>query len=243
MRIRLAFVVKMLGFVLGGCMAIVVAAALLAWITFDANGTMAAVSDAFRDRYDRTLRAGEAPQLTLWPRPAVVLGKVTLSDPHRNDVFARVEEVRARLSLLPLLMRQTQVHDLRLKGVDLRLVHNRDGGWNFSDLLAEGPQSDSPDSLRLDSLSVRDGQLRLEDQRTARSLKLTQLSLQTGAIRDGIPDHLQAQADVSDPAQRYRGETEVVQQLSAQAGAGGGGADRSASGCGRQCVGPARGLR
>lgn len=201
MRIRLAMVVKLLGFVLGGLVAAGAAAALLVWITFDPAATANALTEAMRARYDRTLRIGDAPRLTLWPWPAMALGKVSVSDARRSDVVAQVAELRAELSLLPLLRRQTEIRKLTLKGLDARIVRNSEGAWNIADLLADlgGAESDEA-ALKLDSLAIKDGVFRFEDQHSFRRARLSDLGIETGPLRDGLPNLLKLRGRLSEVA-------------------------------------------
>jgi AsmA protein len=149
-RIRLSTVNKILGFILGGLAAVSVGAALFVWISFDAQQALDRITQAVHTRYDRTLRADEAPRFSLWPWPAVELRKVTLSEAHRQDVFATVDEARLELSLAPLLMREAIVRRMAFDGLDARLRRDTQGNWNVADLFADGTEEvDETVSARL----------------------------------------------------------------------------------------------
>lgn len=198
MRIRLATVVKMLGFVLGGLMTATAALGLLVWVSFDAGEALNTVSRQVQERYDRTLRSTEPARLSLWPWPAVTLREVSLSEANHAENFAKVATVRAELALLPLLTRRAQIRRIELEGLECRLVRNRDGAWNVSDLLS--PSTDAagkPEFPRLEGLKIAGASVTIDDQRGGRNLNLQKLSLEAGSLRDGISGQFQMQAEVT----------------------------------------------
>lgn len=169
MKIRLPVVLRVLGFLLGGFVALVAALAFLVWVSFDAERTAGAFSQHFKDRYQRTLVLGAEPQLHIWPQPMLVLRSVSLSEAGRNEIFATAEELRLELAPLPLLLRRHEILSLSLHNVDVRLSRARTGDWNLGKLL-QAPAADAPVTpwqSRLESIRLSGAKLRVDDGRNA----------------------------------------------------------------------------
>src|SRR5262245_23816578 len=75
--------------------------------------------------------------LTFFPKIGAEVEKVALSERNGPKPFARIEEARVALALLPLLSRQVIVDQVTLSGLAVDLVRNKDGRTNFDDLLGE----------------------------------------------------------------------------------------------------------
>lgn len=188
MSLRVATVMRVLGFLLGGFFAVSLAILLFVWISFDANRAGNSLVQYFRDQYQRTLRLGEAPRLRMLPFPVLELRKLSLSEPGKNEVFASAASVRLDLQLMPLLLRQTVVERVLLAKADLHLVRKANGDWNAGDLAASGQAlQELPWHAELESLDLREARLSVDDLASARHLELSELALHTGSLRDKIP--------------------------------------------------------
>lgn len=135
MKIRLASVIRILGFLLGGLVAISAALTLYVWISFDATAASDLLSRHIQTQYKRTLMMTGAPQLVVWPRPAIRLNKVSLKDGGRRESFASATELHVELAILPLLKNHFEITGLHASGVQLQLRQLPTGEWNLSDLL------------------------------------------------------------------------------------------------------------
>jgi AsmA protein len=97
--------------------------------------------------------------LRLTPMPQVVAGQVRLD--HDDAPVARVDEVRLRFALVPLLTGETRVTGIDLVRPDIRLVRDADGRFNLGGGDAE---ADDDGSFSLSALDLIDATLTYVDQ-------------------------------------------------------------------------------
>ncbi|MBK9217539.1 MAG: AsmA family protein [Uliginosibacterium sp.] len=188
MSLRIATLTRVLGFLLGGFFAVSLAVLLFIWVSFDSSRVSTTLSQYFRDQYQRSLRIGEAPRLRLRPLPVLELGKLSLSEPGKSEVFATLDALSLDLELVPLLLRQTVVKGARLTKAEIHFVRSAAGSWNASDLLAGGIGLQAlPWPVQIERLHVNDSTLKLSDLATASHFVLSDVSLLTGALRDKSP--------------------------------------------------------
>ncbi len=108
---------------LGGLLLVLFFVAGLAVALFDPNAFKTQIVDAVKSQTGRELRIDAPIDLKLFPWLAVSLGKVSLSNaPGFGDApLVRVDEVRARVKLLPLLSRRVEADSLVVRGLELNL--------------------------------------------------------------------------------------------------------------------------
>src|SRR5207248_1793571 len=102
--------------------------------TFDPNAYKPMIIDLVKRQTGRTLTIDGKIALTFFPKVGAGLGKVTLSEPNRSAVFARVDEAHVAVALIPLLSKQVNVDRVTLTGLTVDLVRYKDGHTNFDDL-------------------------------------------------------------------------------------------------------------
>lgn len=94
-------------------------------------------------RTGRDLVITKRPSIALWPRLAVSLIDVTLSDPPSmgRTPFAKASAVEAEAELWPLLSGQVKLERLVLKDpvIDLRVDQNGRRNWDFAESLPAAP--------------------------------------------------------------------------------------------------------
>lgn len=203
MFVRIATVIRLLGFVLGGFFAVSAAILLFVWASFDAGHASNELIQYFASQYQRNLRLGAPPSLHLRPFPVLELHQVSLSEPGKKDVFASADTVVIELQLMPLLLRKTVVQGLALHQPVLHLVRGKNGSWNAADLLADGlGLQDLPWKMDLNSLDLVGGLLDLEDQQFSRQATLADLSLHTGPLRNAHPGAFELRASLNTGADR-----------------------------------------
>lgn len=155
---------RLLGFSLGGLMAVLCLLVFYTWSSFNAEQTASSLKQYFKQNYQRNVLMAGAPQLRVWPRPALLLNRVSLSEPGRAQVFASAEQMRIDLAIIPLLWRQYEVTQIRVSNLALNLSRTPAGVWNLSALLAAPPAKTPslPWQLNLEGLSVRGARVRIE---------------------------------------------------------------------------------
>lgn len=195
-------VLRVLGFFLGGLVAVVAALAFLVWVSFDAERTAGALTQHFKDHYQRTLVLGKEPQLRVWPRPALVLRQASLSEPGRSDVFASVASVRLDLAPLALLARRHEILRVSLSGLQAHCVRARNGEWNLANLLAVSTASVAPPPwlLQISEISLRGATLQVDDAGTGMQVEIRNLDADAQSVNKGVPGQLSWQGQWLDKA-------------------------------------------
>ena len=121
----------------GGLVVLLIVAVAIVAATFDPNQYKPQIVDLVKEKTGRTLTMDGKIGLTFFPRIGAEVEKVALSEPKSTRTFARIDEARVALALLPLLRKQVIVDQVTLSGLAVDLVRYKDGRTNFDDLLGE----------------------------------------------------------------------------------------------------------
>ncbi len=167
------------------------------------------VTEAVQRETGRTLSVADA-DIRFWPRLAVRLKDVRLSDPPQMDggrgTFLAVKEVRLAVALGPLLSRRLEVRQIDLDGPDIRLRVDRAGhaSWDFS-APGQAPEKGgkaAPDTgadagpgaaagfleqVRLAPVRIAKGRLVYENARSGARLEATEVNLKIHLPRPDAP--------------------------------------------------------
>src|SRR5437879_13499097 len=119
----------------GAIVVLVVLAIALVAPTFDPNKHKPEIAAAVKDKTGRTLAIEGNLALTFFPSIGIAVGKTSLSEPNGRGIFARFDDARMSLALLPLFSRQVVINRVTLSGLTADLVKRKDGKTNFDDLL------------------------------------------------------------------------------------------------------------
>jgi AsmA protein len=188
---------------LGGLLLVLFFVAGLAVALFDPNAFKTQIVDAVKSQTGRELRIDAPIDLKLFPWLAVSLGKVSLSNaPGFGDApLVRVDEVRARVKLLPLLSRRVEADSLVVRGLELNLGKDKSGKANWEGLgpMEKGPKEGEPKAAKdsggagglaafgLGGIDVENAKIAWSDQRSGGRYSVEGLSLQTGPVSLGTP--------------------------------------------------------
>jgi AsmA protein len=176
--------------------------------TFDPNKHKPEIAAAVKDKTGRTLAIEGNLALTFFPSIGIAVGKTSLSEPNGRGIFARFDDARMSLALLPLFSRQVVVNRVTLSGLTADLVKRKDGKTNFDDLLnaperAAGvkPQpkpAPRREAMHLDiaGIDVRSSAIGWRDESTGNRFKASVAELKTGRIASGVPGRLSLSARV-----------------------------------------------
>ena len=199
-------VLKALLLVAGGIVALIVLAIALVAATFDPNKYKPEIAAAVKDRTGRTLAIEGNLALTFFPSIGIAAGKTSLSEPDGSRVFARFDEAKMSLALLPLFSRQVVIDRVTLSGLAADLVKRKDGKTNFDDLLnarehaGAGKPRPAPrqDAMRLDiaGIEIRSSAIGWRDDASGDQLKATVAEFKTGRIASGVPGKLSLSAKI-----------------------------------------------
>lgn len=207
-----------------GVIAIAVAAGVYLAATFDPNAYKGLAIDYMKDKRNRTLAIDGPVKLSIFPRLALTLSKVTLSEHGRPAEFAHVDEVSLSVAVMPLLGKRVEVDRISARGV--RMAYRRDakGASNIDDLLAPSgsePPADGaskkPLAFDISRIDLANVALSVQDDLAKVKGTATIVSFSTGRIADGVdsPVELDAQLALSAPAAKghLRGRTRVQPDL------------------------------
>ncbi len=124
---------------LGALLVLLVLAVAVLITTFDADHYKRLAIDWMMTERQRTLVIDGPIALSVFPRLAVKLSKLRLSEPNQADEFAALDELSLSIETLPLLRQQLVVDRVSVRGV--RAVYRRDaqGARNIDDLIGASP--------------------------------------------------------------------------------------------------------
>ena len=206
---------KVLKYVLlavGGVVALVLLALAVVVAIFDPNRYKPEITAAVKDKTGRTLAIEGNLSLTVFPSVGVAVGKTSLSEPDSSRIFARIDEARMSLALLPLFSRKVVVDRVALSGLTADLVKRKDGKTNFDDLLNAPGEAAAPPprskpapkpapqagAVRLDiaGIEIRSSTVAWRDETSGTRLKASLAEFRTGRIASGVPGKLSLAAKI-----------------------------------------------
>lgn len=193
---------------LGVFVALVVAVVAYVAATFNPNDYKPQLIQLVQDKTGRTLAIPGEIRLTFFPRIGAELGQISLSEPRSPQVFAAAEQLRVSVALLPLLKKDVRVDRVLIDGLDVKLVRDARGRFNFDDLLKSAPEStpaDTPAEPRtaalprfdIDGITLSRARLDYRDAASGQQLQIAPLEFNTGPIRDGQRAQLALDATVN----------------------------------------------
>ncbi|HET7528290.1 MAG TPA: AsmA family protein [Burkholderiaceae bacterium] len=166
--------IRRIAIALGALIVLLVIAAAVLVATFDANRYKGLAVDWMKTERQRTLAIDGPIELSVFPRLAIKVSKVRLSEHARKDEFLALDEAALAVEVLPLLRKQVVVDRVSARGV--RAVYTRDGKGvrNIDDLVGSGaggaagtqsPPAGGSGAVRFDVSAVKldDVQLRVRD--------------------------------------------------------------------------------
>ena len=202
-----------------GLIALIVIAIAVAVATFDPNKYKGELAKIVKEKTGRTLAVEGKIGLSLFPSIGVAVGKTTLSERNSDKIFARIDDVKVSLALLPLLSRQVVVDRVTLSGLNVELVQDKGGKTNFADLAGAGgaqapakaPASKpaapgGPVQLDVAGVEIRSSSATWHDEATGGRYKATIDEFKTGRIASGVPGKLSlaARVEANQPKADYK---------------------------------------
>ena len=198
---------------------IVVAAAVA---TFDPNKYKGELAKVVKEKTGRTLAVEGKIGLSLFPSVGVEVGKTSLSERNSEKIFAKIDDVKVSLAVMPLLQKQVVIDRVLLSGLNVDLVQDKNGKTNFADLAGAGaspapakapeakaaphPQGAQPVQLDVAGIEVRASSASWHDEATGGRYKATIDKLETGRIASGVPGKLSLamRVEASQPKADYQ---------------------------------------
>ena len=186
-------------------------------LTFDPNAYKYKLEELVQERYQRTLTIDGEIELSLFPRIGLYVQGVSLSEPNSTDTFASIESTRLAVAVWPLLSNSFVVDHVAISGLKARVVRDKQGQFNFSNLVGgKQPVTDSPsnpaealvgaaqtaaqaitsgnmppsrNNMQIDiaGLDLKDGEVQLQDAITGMAVAFTRINANTGRVTFNQP--------------------------------------------------------
>ena len=207
-----------------------VAAAVWLIASFDPNRYKGVAVEWMKTNRNRTLAINGPIELSVFPRVAVKLSQVSLSEAGRSEQFAAIDKAALAVDVLPLLSGRVVVGRVEASGVRVQLLRDAQGKRNTDDLAGAGagatkeaapttPAETTSRPLAFDiaRIELSDVRARIKDDTTKLDGELLLATLATGRIADGVaaPVELSASADFRQPVLKgtLAGKTTLTPEL------------------------------
>ena len=195
---------------------LVLAIAAGAWLvaSFDPNRYKGVAIEWMKANRNRTLAIDGPIELSVFPRVAVKLGQVSLSEAGRSERFAAIDRAALAVDVLPLLRGRVVVGRVEASGVSVQLLRDAQGRRNTDDLAGAAPSPDAaggaassgnaagrPLDPDIDRIVLTDVRARVKDDLAKLDGELLLSRLTTGRVASGMatPVELAARADFRQP--------------------------------------------
>lgn len=193
-------ILKVLLWVVGGIVGLVVVALAAVAIFFDPNDYKDQIVQAVKTETGRELTIKGDLELHVFPWLAVGIGEMQLGNAEGFGPQPMLEfkEIAAGLRLLPLIFTQSvELRTIKVDGLTVRLAVNAEGKNNWDDLSKpkeekpEAPKSEgggfSLTSLNVGGVAITNANLAYDDAKAGTAYKVENLRLETGALALGEP--------------------------------------------------------
>jgi len=192
----------------GGVLVLLIVVVAIVAATFDPNQYKPQIVDLVKQKIGRTLAMDGKIGLSFFPRIGAEVEKVALSGPKGQGSFAKVEEARVAVALLPLLSKPVIVDKVVLTGLAVDLVRYKDGRTNFDDLIGAeakpdekpgqkpAPPAGPPLAIDVGGIALKNAAIGWRDESDGTDVRLSAVDLETGRIASGVPGKLKLAAKV-----------------------------------------------
>ncbi len=192
---------KIVLFVFGTLLLLLIAAAIALPLLFDPNHFRGQIAQAVEKETGRSFEVGDI-QLRVFPWLRVAVADVTLGNAEGfgADPFAQVRQVGVGVKLMPLLTdRQVEVSSVTLDGLRLNLAVDAQGKSNWQDLIdrqeqkPETPEEPAAEGgvkfelVDIGGVTISDAIVRYSDAQAGQAYRLEPFNLKTGTLTPGKP--------------------------------------------------------
>lgn len=162
--------------------------------TFDADRYKPQIEAYVASHYQRTLTIDGELALKVWPRLAISLPAISLSERESETAAASVNAASLSIDVLPLLRGAVVADKLRIDGLRARIVRHKDGSLNIDDLIgrddasarapsqADGQNGVGPRAIDIGGIEVTNAHLEYIDEASGQTASIDELEFLAGAI-------------------------------------------------------------
>ncbi len=194
---------------LAGLLVLAVVAAAIFAATFDPNRYKEQIEVAVKAQTGRTLKLQGDLEVAFFPSLGARVAKATLSEKDPSRQFLSVEQAHGSVAFLPLLRGEVIVDRIRVSGLNAQVIKDKDGRFNFQDLIERGedgkappaasepkgePADESAVKFDIAGFALEDAAVSYKDLATGQSLAVTDVHLSTGRIAERANGRLQLSA-------------------------------------------------
>lgn len=181
---------------------LVVAGIAVFALTFDPNRYKGEIERLAKEQTGRTLRIKGDIELAFWPSLGAEVSGVTFSEKGSEQNFLSFDSAHASVKLMPLLSGQYVVDTVSLSGFKARIVKDKDGRFNFSDLVEQGgkppaaekkpkDEKSAPVVFDIGGVSIERASISYIDLQAGQEYALEDLTLKTGRIAQNAEGKLE----------------------------------------------------
>src|SRR5205085_8896915 len=124
-------------YVIAGLVVLLVLGVGIFAMTFDPNRYKPEIERLVKERTGRTLQLKGDLKVAVWPSLGADVNGLTLSERAADQQFLSLDSAHASVALMPLLHGSVIVDGIRVSGLKANIVKEKDGRFNFSDLIEE----------------------------------------------------------------------------------------------------------
>ena len=177
-------------------------------LSFNADAYKSDLQLLVKERTNRELTIAGELNVELFPKLAIRVRQVSLSEAGRADRAVSIDDLRASVAIWPLLKNQILIDELAASGIRANLIRTRDGLLSIDDMLrwlnGDDAPSDAPDLLlATDAMTIdvagvqlKDAEITLRDERRQAAWEITGMSLSTGQILRDTPVDVNLEATI-----------------------------------------------
>jgi AsmA protein len=220
---------KVLGWLIGMILLLIIAAVILVPMFVDPNDHKERIVAEVKKATGRDLSIGGDIGLSVFPRLALELNNMSLSNAEgfKGDDFASVKHAEVGVNMIPLLFKQLlEVDTVRIEGLTLNLAKSKDGVTNWDDMLGEAKvdqgkkQAEAPKqgeqgllAFTIGGLSIKEANLVWDDQSTGERYQVENIYLETGELAPGRSVDLNFNMDIASQKPALMGGVKLTTQV------------------------------
>src|SRR5438067_1166256 len=201
-------------YVIAGLVVLLVLGVAVFAMTFNPNRYKPEIERLVKEKTGRTLSLKGDLQLAFWPALGAKVNGVTFSEHGSDQQFLAVDSAHASVALMPLLHGQAIVDGITVSGLKATVIKEKDGRFNFSDLMeqkpapeAKGKQPEKKAEERkteggqavafdIGSVNIARSAVTYIDKASGQEIAVSELKLSTGKIAEQADGKLALKAAV-----------------------------------------------
>ncbi len=201
-------------YAIAGLVVLLVLGGVIFAMTFDPNRYKPEIERLVKEKTGRTLSLKGDLQVAVWPALGAKVNGVTLSEHGSDQQFLALDSAHASVALMPLLHGQAIVDGIRVSGLKATVIKEKDGKFNFSDLMepqpAEAKDKKAPEkkaeqrkdaggnavAFDIGSVQIDRSAVTYIDKASGQEIAVSDLKLSTGKIAEKADGKLELKAAV-----------------------------------------------